>query len=54
MEDGAGTLPDGTTYERQSGEEFGPNGHWVRWTVLRGTSNNGQVTRLSVRSSKMK
>ena len=31
-------LPDGTQWDRQSGEEFGPNGYWFRWHRLRGKS----------------
>eukprot|EP00884_Botryococcus_braunii_P009595 jgi/Botrbrau1/18637/Bobra.0367s0073.1 len=38
MENGTYVLPDGTLYERDSGEEFGPNGYWYRWTRLRGVS----------------
>ena len=48
MEDGQGVLPDGTQYERQSGEEFGENGHWYRWTRLRGVSQGGKVHYASV------
>ena len=43
MEDGQGVLPDGTQYERQSGEELGENGYWYRWTRLRGVSQGGKV-----------
>lgn len=43
MEDGAGVLSDGTRYERTSGEEFGENGYWYRWTRLRGVSAAGKV-----------
>ena len=38
LEDGSGVLPDGTQWDRQSGEEFGPNGYWFRWHRLRGKS----------------
>lgn len=41
MRNGRYELPDGTLYERDSGEEIGPNGYWYRWTRLRGVS--GQV-----------
>jgi len=43
LTDGKGTLADGTTYERDSGEERGPNGLWHRWTRLRGVSHSGRV-----------
>lgn len=43
LTDGKGTLADGTTYERDSGEERGPNGLWHRWTRLRGVSHGGKV-----------
>ena len=43
MEDGTGMLPDGTTWERTSGEERGKNGFWLRWTSLRGVSSSGKV-----------
>ena len=43
LEDGKGTLPDGTVYERDSGEERGPDGLWHRWTRLRGVSHGGKV-----------
>ena len=43
MEDGAGMLPDGTRYERVSGEKKGANGYWYRWTRLRGVSASGKV-----------
>ena len=38
LEDGSGVLPDGTQWNRQSGEEFGPNGYWFRWHRLSGKS----------------
>jgi hypothetical protein len=43
QENGTYNLPDGTQYERDSGEEFGPNGYWYRWTCLRGVSMSGKV-----------
>lgn len=43
MEDGKGVLADGTRYVRDSGEEFGANGFWQRWTRLRGVSAAGKV-----------
>lgn len=30
LKDGKGTLADGSTWERISGEEFGDNGYWCR------------------------
>jgi hypothetical protein len=30
LPDGKGVLPDGSTYERVSGEETGENGYWCR------------------------
>jgi hypothetical protein len=43
MEDGQGVLADGTRYVRESGEDFGPNGYWLRWTRLKGVSPAGKV-----------
>lgn len=43
MEDGKGQLADGTKYLRESGEDFGPNGFWRRWTCLKGVSAAGKV-----------
>ena len=43
MEDGKGVLEDGTRYMRESGEDFGPNGFWKRWTRLAGVSAAGKV-----------
>ena len=43
MEDGKGVLEDGTRYVRESGEDFGPNGFWKRWTRLAGVSAQGKV-----------
>lgn len=43
MEDGKGVLEDGTRYVRESGEDFGPNGFWKRWTRLQGVSAQGKV-----------
>ena len=34
LEDGTGTLADGSTYEKLSGEEFGDNGYWCRYAWL--------------------
>jgi len=42
-EDGRGALADGTTYERTSGEERGPEGFWKRWTRVEGSSHDGAV-----------
>lgn len=30
LQDGTGTLPDGSTYERLSGREKGANGYWCK------------------------
>ena len=38
LEDGQGVLADGTQFDRQSGEEHGPNGYWFRWHRLKGKS----------------
>ena len=38
MENGQGVLADGTSFDRQSGEEHGPNGYWFRWHRLKGKS----------------
>ncbi|MCJ1368778.1 hypothetical protein MMC16_007926 [Acarospora aff. strigata] len=38
LEDGQGVLADGTQFDRQSGEEHGPNGYWFRWNRLKGKS----------------
>lgn len=43
LEDGSGTLSDGSTWERKSGEERGENGYWKRWTMLQGTTPGGKV-----------
>ncbi len=43
MEDGKGILADGTRYIRESGEDFGANGFWKRWTRLAGVSAQGKV-----------
>lgn len=43
MEDGAGQLADGTRYERSTTEEYGPDGYWLRTTIMRGVSAQGQV-----------
>ncbi len=43
MQDGKGQLADGTKYLRESGEDFGPNGFWRRWTCLKGVSAAGKV-----------
>lgn len=34
LEDGHGTLADGSTWERISGEEFDDNGYWCRCDTL--------------------
>ena len=44
MEDGVGQLADGTRYERKTTEEFGPDGYWLRQTIMRGVSAQGQVS----------
>ena len=48
MEDGKGSLADGTQFDRQSGEEHGPNGYWFRWHRLKGksgkVSSNNNIT----------
>ena len=38
LQDGQGSLADGTSFDRQSGEEHGPNGYWFRWHRLKGKS----------------
>lgn len=38
LENGQGVLADGTQFDRQSGEEHGPNGYWFRWHRLKGKS----------------
>ena len=43
MDDGKGVLADGTRYIRESGEDFGANGFWKRWTRLAGVSAQGKV-----------
>ena len=43
MADGKGQLADGTKYLRESGEDYGPNGYWRRWTSLKGVSAAGKV-----------
>ena len=43
MEDGKGVLADGTRYEKQTTEEFGADGYWLRTTVMRGVSAGGKV-----------
>ena len=43
MEDGEGSLEDGTRFKRESGETKGKNGYWYRWTKLSGISPLGQV-----------
>ena len=30
--------------EQKSGEEFGPDGYWYRWTEIKGRSEDGQVS----------
>ena len=44
LTDGKGTLADGSTYERDSGEERGPGGLWHRWTRVAGASADGLTT----------
>ena len=44
MEDGEGSLEDGTKFKRESGESKGKNGYWYRWTKLSGISPAGQVS----------
>ncbi len=52
MEDGKGQLADGTRYERTTSEEYGPDGYWLRNTVMRGVSAQGQVPALSMGNKK--
>ncbi len=49
MEDGAGMLADGTRFERSTTEEYGPDGYWLRQTVMRGVSGEGKVSGLLFR-----
>ena len=51
MEDGQGVLKDGTRYIRESGEDFGANGFWKRWTRLAGVSAQGKVVILLMHAS---
>eukprot|EP00887_Chlorella_sp_A99_P002492 scaffold10.g2492.t1 len=39
----AEAAPPEGQWERQSGEEFGPNGYWYRWTEVRGADESGAV-----------
>lgn len=39
--DGTGRLADGTAWEKRSGEEFGANGFWKRWYLIRGQNVDG-------------
>ncbi|CAG9463494.1 unnamed protein product [Pedinophyceae sp. YPF-701] len=41
LADGAGTLPDGTRWSKQSGVEYGANGLRKRWNLLRGETVDG-------------
>ena len=43
LRDGSGVLGDGTQWQKRSGEEFGVNGYWKRWTQLVGMSEDGTV-----------
>ena len=43
MADGVGVLTDGTRFDKQTAEEFGPDGYWLRTTVIRGASADGKV-----------
>lgn len=43
MGDGTVTLPDGSTFTKASGEEFGENGYWSKWTVISGVAAEGGV-----------
>ncbi len=45
MEDGEGVLADGTRWRRESGEEIGANGLWVRWSRLSGANPRTKVGR---------
>ena len=45
LEDGKGSLADGTQFDRQSGEEHGPNGYWFRWHRLKGKSGKVSSSR---------
>lgn len=51
MEDGEGSLEDGTQFKRESGETKGKNGYWYRWTKLSGISPLGQVASHPVEKS---
>lgn len=44
LPDGKGVLPDGSTYERISGEETGDNGYWCRHAPLQ-SSNSSHASR---------
>lgn len=43
LKDGSGVLADGTVWEKRSGEEFGPDGYWKKWTLLKGSSADGST-----------
>uniref|UniRef100_A0A383VYZ1 Uncharacterized protein n=1 Tax=Tetradesmus obliquus TaxID=3088 RepID=A0A383VYZ1_TETOB len=43
LADGSGRLADGTWWEKKSGIEYGKNGYWKRWQLLRGGSADGTV-----------
>lgn len=43
LKDGSGMLGDGTRWQKRSGEEFGADGYWKRWTQLVGLSQDGTV-----------
>lgn len=36
-------VPSAEKYERTSGEEYGPDGYWYRWTEIRGQDATGAV-----------
>lgn len=44
LRDGSGVLGDGTVWQKRSGEDFGPDGYWKRWTQLSGISKDGTVS----------
>lgn len=47
LADGSGVLGDGTLWQKRSGEEFGVDGYWKRWTQLVGMSKDGTVRRVT-------
>ena len=37
-------LSSGVKEERTSGEEYGQNGYWYRWTEIKGRSEDGRMS----------